>query len=303
MRIAIKMKCPAAEVAAVIALFIAASATVWPEPSAEEVFENFRETATSLKSYSYTVTRTDLGDSFVVERHKESMKVYDPILSKIELITRKNLDPEIRDEYRTETFYQFIAPFGMQAQLDVNQFLPPLLEGATAYFRPEINDQEIFFKEPLVGLVFRQPADTDSAAVMVANWTYDIIEAECALANGGGVSLSGTEEDGERTLYVLDIGLRAGEKEWKMGCGGNTYGVPETVFKQLDRELGMMKDRIGEYGSDGAAARYWIDSGNWLAVKKKVVFGDKVATEQEIKNIELNKVDTKKLLRPRRPKK
>jgi len=272
-------------------------------PGAYELVEKFRDAVTSLESYSYTIRCINDGDEFVVARHKQAMEDYEPIISKIELVTRKKLGSEVKPEYETVSGVRFMSPFTMQVSLDRDDYLPKLLEGSRGFYRPEVNEYEVFLKEPIIGLVFRRPVEeNDSGHVMVINWTYNLLELDCTLANGGVPRVTGAEEYDGNSTHILEVGLGNEEAPWIMPCGENDYGVPEGARIQVDRELKMMSQRIDKYKGREGVLKLWIDDETGLSLKKEVTFGGKVSVQHWITDIELNKVDEKELLRARRPK-
>ena len=267
------------------------------QPEADEVIEGFRKAVDELESFSFTSIRTDYGDEFIVERHKEAMKSYEPILSKLEFLTRKSLMPEIRKEYKNVGHYKIVKPFLIEVDMEVNEYLPELLYGSIAYYRPDIKEEIISMKEPMIGLVFKRPTDNDSATVMVDNWIYDLVELDCTLANGGAGRITGTEEVDGKEVIVLEVELKGGKEDWKFGCGEKDYGIPESARVQINAEMGMTGDRL-EMHDEEVKIKLWIDAENMLVVKKEMLIGEKTFTTRIFENIGLNSVKKEGLRRP-----
>jgi hypothetical protein len=267
------------------------------QPDAGAVIKKVRGTIKALKSYSYKLRCLNDGDEFVVARHKAALKSYEAILSKIELLTRKKMSSDAKAIYESISEVQFISPFITDVSLDKDDYLPPLIQGAHVFYRPDINEEEVFVKEPLVGLVFRKMLkDNDSGVGMVINWTYFMLEIDCALANGGKASVTSVKDDQGMPEYKLEIEVKKGAVPWRAGCGGENYGIPEPAKIQANRELETLEQRINKYKKDKGVMTFWIDAKTWLPVRRETRFGKKLVTQQWITGIQLNKVKKSDLL-------
>jgi len=168
-------------------------------------------------------------------------------------------------------------------------------------YRPEMNPYEIFFKEPNIGMMIRQPADSDSSVALINNWTYDLMEVDCVIANGSNITAGKGKVQNNENAYVIEMTLENGKIPWSVDCSSEDYGVPEQVNPQLNRELKMMSDRIDKYAPLKGVLRLRVDTENMLIVKKELLFGDELIIESDIKEIKLNQVDPKKMLKAKKP--
>ena len=267
-------------------------------PDAGAVIKKVRDTIKALKSYSFTLKCLNDGDEFVVARHKAGIKSYEPILSKIELLTRKKMGSDVKATYESVSGVRFVSPFILEVSLDRDDYIPPLLQGARAFYRPDINDREVSLKEPLVGLVFKKTIkDNDSGLAVVLNWTFTLLEFDCASANGGQAWVASTKDEQGKPVYKLEIEIKKGAVPWKAGCGGQNYGIPEPAKIQVNRELEMLEKRINKYKKDKGIMTVWIDAKTWLPVRKEIRFGKKIVLQEWITGIQLNKVKKDDLLK------
>jgi hypothetical protein len=274
------------------------------QPSAADILKKVRETEASLKNYSYVVHRFDLADEFVQKRHEEGLKAFKGIIDRLSIVTGKSKEPPSAEGYKEGiTTYYFIKPLSVYAIFDKSDYVPSFLEKSKFVYRPDINDEEIFLKEPILGLLIGQPVENDTAALLYSNWTYDLMEIDCALANGGELKYAGTDTYNGKKTYMIEITVNKGKEPWRVGCGGKIYGVPKNVYTQFNRENKLMMDRIEKYKGIQGKYRYWIDAGSWLIVRKVLSFGDTIAIKQSLDQIKLNKVKPEDMLMPRKKKK
>lgn len=272
-------------------------------PAAMEIIEQFRTAAAEVVSASYTVYRSDYADDFVVERHKKALEAYRPILDKISFVTRKKYTVDTAGGSYRETISEviFIKPFSIQAKMLQNDYIPDFLKNSHAVYRPETNPHEAFLKEPYLGLMFRESVDVDSAVTMVVNWAFDMLELDCALANAGEAALAGTEQVDGRDAYRLDIPMKNDTIPWNMNCAEETYGIPAEATGQMNLELGMIGERIDLYNDTPGILSLWIDKENSLIVRKEHNFGDILAMKSRKEDLELNKVNEKRMFKVKKP--
>lgn len=284
---------------------VAAAGRAAPQPDAEAIISDMRQTVKGLESYSFIIRRQDLNDNFVQERNREAMAKYKVILDQLErLHKRKDVEVnEVEKDYKESISHlSFVSPFTVEMVLLKSEYLPSFLQKSVVAYNPDINPLELYMRTPGFGFTLKKEIETDSAIVLEANWKYEMIELECAIANGGVPRVAGTDEHKGKEYIILEVPLMTGRKEWKMGCGGDSYDVPQEVFVQLDKELGMVASRIEEYAPGNSVSRLWIDPGLNLIVRKEMNFGDTTGMKYVITDIELDNVDPGKLYQPEQEK-
>lgn len=268
-------------------------------PSALEILKKTRDKVAGLKSYSFIVHRFDLADQFVTKRNEDALKAYKPIIDKLSFLTRKKNDEVAtkKDYKETITTGLFVKPFIIQINLDKSDFVPEFLQKGKILYRPDINPDEIFFKDPYIGIQIGKDVKSDSASAMISNWDYEMLELDCALANGGAATFAGTEKYNGKPAYMVDLTLKKSAAKWSMGTCIKKTDITKSAFEQLDRELGMMADRIDLHRSEPGHIRYWIDQATLLIVKKEVIFGKTTAVKYTITDIKLNNLKPDDLLK------
>jgi hypothetical protein len=261
-------------------------------PSAAGLIQKIREKNGTIQNYSYKIHRFDLADQFVLRRNDDALKSYKAILDKLNLMNKpKPGDTTGEAEYKEAiATVVFVKPFSLQFNIEKSDFVPIFLQRAKIIYRPEINNEEIFLKEPYLGLMIGTDAAGESGTVMISNWTYELMEIGCELANGGKAKVAGTEMYGGKPAYKLEVTLKKGEIPWAVGCGGEVKDIPKNAYTQVSREMQMMADRMDDNKKERGTARYWIDADTQLIVKKEVVFGKTAAIKYEITDIKLNGV-------------
>ncbi|MFA6448685.1 MAG: hypothetical protein WCX65_04385 [bacterium] len=268
------------------------SAAVPALPSAAGLIGKVRDANASLKSYSFSIHRLDLADKFVLKRNEEGLKSFKAILDKLSFLTRQSgeVSEGVKGYKEGISDVLFIKPYTIQYYMEKSDFVPSFLQRAKVIYRPDINSEEIFLKEPYMGMLIRKDAESESASVLIQNWTYELMELDCAIANGGVARVAGAGVYGGKPAYMLDVTLKKGKIPWAVGCGGANKDVPQNAYGQISREMQMIADRIDEFGKDSGRTRYWIDAESNLIVRKEVTFGKTAAIKYEITNIKLNSV-------------
>jgi len=264
-------------------------------PSADSVIKNIRAKEASLNSYSYNVHRFDLADKFVLKRNEEGLQAYKAILDKLSFLTRQKNDVSKGDKGYKESIstMQFIKPYTFQYLMEKSEFVPSFLQRSKVIYRPETNDAELFLKEPFLGMLLSKEVTNESGTAMIQNWAYELMELDCAIANGGKASVLATAD---YDAYLLDISLKKGKIPWAVGCGGKRNDVPVKAYDQLNRELKQMADRIDFFKNEKGYIRFWIDPASWLIVGKEVMFGKTAAIRYTLSDIKLNSVKPEDLI-------
>jgi hypothetical protein len=261
-------------------------------PSANVVIKKVRDVSKSLKSYSFDVHRFDLADKFVLQRNEEGLKAYKAIIDKLSFLTRQSKDVSNGEKGFKESVSTvlFIKPYTIQYYMEVSGFVPSFLQKSKVIYRPEINDSEIFLKEPYLGMLIRKDIENESASALIQNETYELMEIDCAIANGGTMKIAGTDTYEGKKMYILEIALKKGKIPWAIGCGGGNSEIPKKAYTQINRELGMMADRMDTFKNENGIIRFLIDAGTWLIMKKEVMFGKMTAIRYTITDMKLNNV-------------
>ncbi len=181
-------------------------------PGVNAIIKNVRAKEASLKSYSYNVHRLDLADKFVLKRNEEGLQAYKAILDKLSFLTRQKSEISKSDKGYKESIatMQFITPYTFQYLMEKSEFVPSFLQRSKVIYRPETNDAELFLKEPFLGMLLGKEVTNESGTAMIQNWTYELMEMDCAIANGGKASVTGTADYEDKPVILLDISLNHG---------------------------------------------------------------------------------------------
>ncbi len=271
---------------------LAATSKKSAAPTADTIIKKLRERNTALKSYSFNVHRLDLADEFVLRRNEEGLKSYKEILDKLSFLTRqsKDISDGVKGYKESRSNVLFMKPYSLQYYMEKSDFVPSFLQKSKIVYRPDVNDADIFLKEPYLGMLIRNDVKNESATALIMNWTYELMELDCALANGGVATAAGTDTYDSRQAYLLNVTLLKGKIPWAVGCGGKSKDLPKNAYTQISRELGMMAARIDENDSEKGYIRYWVDAKSWVIVKKEVMFGKTAAIRYEITDLNFNSV-------------
>ncbi len=271
-------------------------------PDAEELIADMHKAVAALDSYSFTVHRKDLDDEFVESRNREAMSKYKIILEQLErLHKRKKIEQnEMAKEYKESVSrFFFVKPFTIEMIMKISDFLPSFLQNSKVSYNPETSKNLVFMRTPGFGFSLKNDVTTDSGILFNTTWTYEMIEMDCALANGGEAEVTGTEEYKDTNYIILEIHYLKGDKEWAVGCGGDDYDVPEETHVQLNRELKMVRDRMEKYAPGDVVSKMWVDPKSKLIVRRELTYGDLIATKYVLSDIELNNVDPERLMKPK----
>ena len=260
--------------------------------SAAEIIKSIRNSNSALKSYSFEVHRFDLADKFVLQRNEDGLKSYKAIIDKLSLLTRQSKDVSNGEKGYKESVSTvlFIKPYSIQYYMEKSGFVPSFLQKSKVVYRPDINDAEIFLKEPYLGMLIRKDIENESASALIQNFTYELMELDCAVANGGKLKFVGTDKYDGKKAYILEVTLKKGKIPWEVGCGGKYSDVPKKAYTQISREMKMMEDRIDFFKNENGYTRYWIDADTKLIVKKEVTFGKTSAIKYTLTDIKLNSI-------------
>jgi len=271
-------------------------------PGADEVLKNFRDAESKLKNYSFAVRRLDLEDEFVSKRHDDAMEKYKEFIEQLNRVYKSG-DTKVNEkemEYRESiSKYAFVKPFHVQMTMVKSDYLPGFLQKSIVFYDPDEDPAQVYLKTPGFGFLMKKDVqESESGTLMEVNWTYDQLEIDCAIANGGAPEVTGMDTLDDRKTYIVEFKLKNDKVPWKVGCAGETYGIPKQVHAQLNRELGMISDRIDKYSDVTGVVKMWFDADSWLIVKKEFTFGDVNALHYELRDIKLDSVDVSALEKP-----
>lgn len=271
-------------------------------PTGDEILKKVREAHAALTSWSYIVYRTDIKDGALQLRLKTGLSSYQ---SDVDAFTQafslkeKETAVDVKRQNKEGAYtYLYVKPFIIQMTMDKSDYVPPFLLKSQIVYRPDIDPKKIYLKFHNTNMFLGKPADTETGGFMDMNWTADLMQIDCALANGGKLSAAGADTYNGKRAWLLDLTLSKGKIPWQVGCGVVDYGVPSPAYGQINRDFKLLADRIDAYSPAQGRFRYWVDADRWILLKEELLFGDKLVMSTRMENIELNALSAGNLLRP-----
>lgn len=248
------------------------------------LFDKMKQSYNNIKSYSYTNSQGEY-DTFSKDYQKETADKYGDLNSQYG--DGENSDISAEPEFKRGLYeVSFIKPYSIKMKILSSDYTPSVLDNAEFIYRPDKDPKNFIIK--IMGFGFiplefsRSVVDENTGDFLVMNWAIDLIQLDYFFQNGTA-AIGGQEKIDNKNAYVMEFTfpseLKPSKPSYDLGK------IPAQAKGRIDYTLESL-ERAGF-----SSVKYWVDSKDFVIVKREEYIGGKMHSTRIFKNISLNTVN------------